>query len=68
MLTQVAGTAQSRHIANILNAFARSHVWDEALFRRLSTIVRTMQPVATPANDIAYIVNAYSQVKPVIES
>ena len=58
----MAGTATTRHIANILNAFARSRVWDEALFRRLSMIVRTMQPVATPAKDIAYIVNAYSQV------
>ena len=59
--TELAGNTKTRHIANILNSFARSRVWDETLFRRLSTVVRTMQPVATPAKDIAYIVNAYSQ-------
>eukprot|EP00281_Chroomonas_sp_CCMP1168_P018610 CAMPEP_0206223258 /NCGR_PEP_ID=MMETSP0047_2-20121206/6392_1 /ASSEMBLY_ACC=CAM_ASM_000192 /TAXON_ID=195065 /ORGANISM="Chroomonas mesostigmatica_cf, Strain CCMP1168" /LENGTH=152 /DNA_ID=CAMNT_0053646127 /DNA_START=18 /DNA_END=473 /DNA_ORIENTATION=- len=58
---ETAGESTSRHAADILNSFARCGVWDEALFRRLSSIMRTACPENTPAKDIAVIVNAYSQ-------
>jgi hypothetical protein len=38
----MAGEFRARDIANIVNALARVGVWDENLFRKMSTIVRGM--------------------------
>ncbi len=38
----MTGEFRARDIANIVNALARVGVWDENLFRKMSTIVRGM--------------------------
>ena len=39
---------RARDIANIVNALARVGVWDEALFRKLSAVVRGMSAEQVP--------------------
>ncbi|KAJ1486018.1 hypothetical protein T484DRAFT_1791225 [Baffinella frigidus] len=45
----------SRPIAEILNAFARSSVWDDRLFSRLSQMAQELHPAEVPATNMAAI-------------
>jgi hypothetical protein len=51
----------SRMLAGLLNAFARSNVWDEVLFHRVSQTIRALRPRDVPVQDIAAIVNAFAR-------
>ena len=48
-------------LSGMLNAYARSNVWDEDLFHRLSQAVRALSPRDVATQDIATIVNAFAR-------
>ena len=50
-----------RMLSGVLNAYARSNVWDEDLFHRLSQAVRGLSPRDVATQDIATIVNAFAR-------
>jgi len=55
---------RARDIANIVNALARVGVWDESLFRKLSTVVRGMSEEQVPLR-VAACCSVLQRVSPV---